>query len=432
MKRRDFFNISSVGLLGTLLLPTSDLLAQKKKPKKKKKNKYDSSDLPKFRLSTLTEGPNHHFFGYYGTSPWNGNESTMVGLESSFHDRMPEPGEKAKIGLIDPNSGEFTPITETLAWNLQQGAMLHWNPTHPNKEIIFNDRINNEMASIRLDIETGQKTILPRTISAVSKKGKFALSLTYGRLSRMRKVVGYADAVDPYANEAHPYKDGVFLIDLEKNKAKLVVSIAEVFDKSVGKYPFLANRHIWFNHTDINPSGTRFLFLARSRNEKGKIDSAMFTANMDGSDLKMVIPFGTGVSHFGWRNDTEIVATYKNPKTKEYMHYLFTDGENDFSIIGENFIIDNGHCTFSPDGRYLATDRTEDDSNSTSLWLFDLELNKGLMLANIAVPHYKYLHSDTRCDFHPRWNPAGNKICFDAVDTATHTRQMHLIEFLDL
>ena len=301
----------------------------------------------------------------------------------------------------------------------------------PNEEIIYNDTVEGQIASLRLNVNSGEKNILSRAVSAVSKKGKYALSLTYGRLSRNRKVVGYASAVDPYANEAHPEKDGVFLLDLENNSSKLIVSIAEVFEKSVHDYPELAKRHIWFNHTDINPSGTRFLFLARSRNEQGKIDSAMFTANMNGSDLKMVIPFGSGVSHFGWRNDNEIVATLIQEGEKVYRHVLFFDGQKNFSVLGKDFIIDNGHCTFSPNGRWMATDRTQDESKSSSLWLWDMKLDQGMILVNMPVNEYKYLHSNTRCDFHPRWNPSGNKICFDAIDTATHTRQMHLVEFLD-
>lgn len=433
MKRRKFFQSSVAGLAGMMTIPAGYASTQEKKTeaKKTKKDKFNNSDLPKFRLRTLTHGPKHHFFGYYGTSPWNKDETKMVGMESSFHDRLPEPGEAATIGLIDPNNGAFNPIAETLAWNLQQGAMMHWNPLFPNTQIIYNDRIDGIMASISLDVNTGKKSVLPRAISAVAKKGKYALSLTYGRLGRLRKVVGYADSVDPYANEAHPKKDGVFLIDLETNKSKLIVSIAEVFEQSVSGYPDLAKREMWFNHTDINPSGTRFLFLARSRNEKNKIDSAMFTANMDGSDLRMVVPFGTGVSHFGWRNDKEIVATLIQPGEKLHKHVLFHDGQKDFKDLGENFIIDNGHCTFSPNGNWMATDRTQDESKSTSLWLFDMALNKGMMLANLPVSEYKYLHSNTRCDFHPRWNPSGTKICFDAVDNATHTRQMHLVEFID-
>jgi len=433
MERRNFLTATALSIGGLSLgcndrLKTDNQVIQLQYEFKKKKDKYNSSDLPKFRLRTLTSGPKHHFFGYYGTSPWSKDESKMVGIASDFQDRLPEPEDTAGIGLIDPNNGSFNEIAQTSAWNLQQGAMLHWNPLSPNQGIIYNDQVENKLISVKLDTQTGKKLFLPRSISAVASKGKYALSLTYGRLGRMRKVVGYAGTVDPNPNEAHPKNDGVFSIDLQTNKTKLIVSIAEVFDFAIKDYPVLANRHIWFNHTDICPSGNKFLFLARFRNEKNKIDSAMFAANIDGSDLKMIIPFGSSVSHFGWRNDDEIAVTFQDPLDNKIKHFLLSLYKKESSIIGENFIIDDGHCTFSANGRWMATDRTEDCSRSTSLWLYDLKLDKGVMLANLAVPEYKYLHTNTRCDFHPRWNPSGNKICFDAIDTFSNTRQMHVVE----
>jgi hypothetical protein len=424
MKRRQFITRSAAGMAGALFLPST----------LKTENLWTSfeEEFPKFQMRKLTSGPKNHFFGYYGMSPWNQSETKMVCLESSFHDRMPKPGESAAIGLVDPQSGKFSKISETLAWNLQQGCLLHWNPTNPENEIIYNDSVGNELGAVSLNVNTGKKTNLPRAISAVSKTGKYALSLTYGRLSRMRKVVGYAGAVDPYANEMHPKEDGVFLIDLELGSSKLVVSIAEVFERAVGKYPILKERDMWFNHTDFNPSGTRLLFLARTRGVRNKLDSSMFTVNIDGTDLKQVLPFGTKVSHFGWRNDTEIVATFRLPGEKVLKHILFKDGEMNYKVLGEDFIIDNGHCTFSPNGRWMATDRKEDPSRSQSLWLYDMELDKGTMLADLPVNEHNFLHSNTRCDFHPRWNPSGNKICFDAIDNSTGTRQMHLIEFFNI
>ena len=132
MKRRQFFASTTLGALGMLLVPTGGAFAQE--GKKNNKKKYDHSALPKFRIRTLTSGPRHHFFGYYGTSPWSLSEKQMVGMESSFQDRLPEAGESARIGLVDPVSGIFNPLTETQAWNLQQGAMIHWNPLHPTKK----------------------------------------------------------------------------------------------------------------------------------------------------------------------------------------------------------------------------------------------------------------------------------------------------------
>ena len=423
MKRRSFIQKTSVGLGSLLVFPT---LSKTVFP-----NNPVADELPKFKVCRLTHSPKHHFFGYYGMSPWNQSETKMVCLESEFQDRLPNPGETANIGLVNQKNGAFTPLEKTAAWNLQQGSLIHWNPLKPDSEIIYNDQKNDELVSVKLNVNSGNKSLLPRPISAVATTGKHALSLTYGRLGRLRKVVGYANSVDPYANEAHPQKDGVFLIDLETNETKLIVSIAEVFEKSVTEYPELAKRHMWFNHTVINPSGTRFLFLARTRNEKNNLDSAMFTANMDGSDLAQVIPFGSGVSHFGWRNDNEVIATFYKKGETDMKHYLFPDKTFDYKAVGVGFIIGNGHCTFTADGRWMATDRKDSSSNSQSVWLYDMELDKGMILHAKPVNEKRYFSGDIRCDFHPRWNPSGNKICFDAVDNETGTRQMHLIEFIN-
>ena len=423
MKRRKFIQNSSAGL-GALFVASPNFSFSRN-------SKLNQDELPKFTVRRLTNGPKHHFFGYYGMSPWNKSETKLVCLESKFQDRLPKPGETANIGLVHPENGAFTPLTKTSAWNLQQGSLIHWNPLKPDSEIIHNDQEGKELVSVKFDVNSGTKSLLPRPISAVATEGKYALSLTYGRLGRLRKVVGYADAVDPYANEAHPKKDGVFLIDLETNETKLIVSIAEVFEKSVAEYPVLAKRHMWFNHTVINPAGTRFLFLARTRPENGNLDSAMFTVNMDGSDLVQVIPFGTGVSHFGWRNNNEVIATFTPPGGKKMKHYLFPDKTTDYRTVGDGFILGNGHCTYTADARWMATDRKIKESNSQSLWLWDMELDKGMILCSKPVNEKIYLSGDIRCDFHPRWNPSGNKICFDAIDTETGTRQMHLVEFID-
>lgn len=54
----------------------------------------------------------------------------MLGLEVKGHDHMPD--EKATVGLIDTKSYKFEKLTQTNAWNYQQGTMLHWNPLNPD------------------------------------------------------------------------------------------------------------------------------------------------------------------------------------------------------------------------------------------------------------------------------------------------------------
>jgi hypothetical protein len=339
---------------------------------------------------------------------------------------MPSPGETATIGLVDSQTGQFSKTAETRAWNMQQGAMLHWNPVNPENQIIYNDRRGDDIVSIILDVRSAENRVLPRPVSAVSHNGKWALSLTYGRTGRLRKVVGYEGAKDPNPDNPAPDNDGVFLLNLSTGKSKLAVSIAEVYERLVRKHPSLRGRHMWFNHTVFNKNDTRFFFLARAYLPPGRRrHTAMFAANLDGSELREVIPFDKGVSHFDWRNNEEIIATFSIEGTGR-KHVLFTDGKSDYKVVGDGFLDFDGHCSFSPDQNWIVTDHKHHQTREQSLLIYNVLSKQKLLLCRYDMKDKKFMSGDVRCDFHPRWNRAGNQICFDAIEPANGTRQLHI------
>lgn len=383
------------------------------------------AEEPSVSIRTLTSGPKHHFFGYYGITPWNASGKVLLCLESDFQDHVPAPDEPASVGLVDAETGAFRPVAETRAWNFQQGAMLHWNPLNSESEILYNDRKDGEVVSVVRAVRTGETRYLPRPVSAVSHNGQWALSLTYGRLRRLRPVVGYVGAVDPNPDVADPDDDGVFLMDLTTGETKLVVSIHDVYQRLVKKYPELQGHHMWFNHTVFSKDDARFLFLARA-NLPERRKQAMFTANIDGSDLREVIPFGRNVSHFDWRDANEIIATFGLIEPKRRIHVLFADGRDDYKRLGDGWLDSDGHCTFGPDPRWLATDPGVRGRKARSLRIFNVETGQRLELGTFELGRYR--SGDLRCDLHPRWNRTGDAICFDAIEPADGTRQLHVAE----
>lgn len=121
---------------------------------------------PRARVRTLTAGPQHHFFGYYGVSPWNHDGDKMICLETAFQNRMPRPNETAMIVAVDPATGMTTPITETRAWNLQQGCMLNWWRPRERDTILFNDAADGEIVSVALHLAGGKRRVYDRAIEA--------------------------------------------------------------------------------------------------------------------------------------------------------------------------------------------------------------------------------------------------------------------------
>ena len=381
----------------------------------------DAGRLPQCKVRTLTRGPDNHFFGYYGICPWSHSGEYLLSLESPFQDHFPNRDEPAAIGLVDTQSGTFEKISETHAWNLQQGAMLHWNPLNHN-EIIYNDRQDNQIVSVVMNIQSGNKRILPAAINGLSRDGKYALSLSYGRLGRLRKTVAYQGIEDPTAGVPHPDNDGVFVMDMRTGQRQLAVSVLDFYTLIKDRHPEIADRHLWCNHTVFNKTDTRFFFLGRSMQD-GRLETGMFTADRNGDNLREVIPYGSSVSHFDWRNDREIVATFKY-KGKGRRHVLFTDGKQDYRVLGDGMLDFDGHCTFAPDGNWLATDRKH--GLNQSLLLYNVETSQGTTPVTLDMKLKRNISGHLRCDFHPRWNRTGNAICFDAIEPETATRQLHI------
>lgn len=349
----------------------------------------------------LTPASAHHFFGYYGICPWSFDESKFICLESAFHDHPPEPGESAVVGTVDIRSGEWTPLAETLAWNLQQGTMLHWLPTRPDTHIVFNDLEDRGVVSRVVDVEARKiERTYARPIAALSHRGDVACNLNYARMFRRRRVVGYAGADDPTEGILHPQDDGLFLMDLDTGESELIVSMATIIHEF--DHPEeMAIQPIWFNHVGFSPDDSRIFFLARYTvgGHGGPLNSAMFTVGQDGSGLRKVVDYGQGMSHFEWKSNEEIVVTIEWEDLGRAF-VIFTDGEDDHRLMDEQ-LVEDGHMTYSPDRRWLLSDigpRKHPDSMSV-LRLYDTKTSELHILGAYHTP--EPYRGDIRCDLHP-------------------------------
>lgn len=377
-------------------------------------------------IRALTTGPRAHFFGYYDITPWSGDDARLLCLEAERDDRMPDPGEPAAICAVEQATGELTRLAETRAWNLQQGAMLHWDPRSPNDAILFNDAVDRQTTGVIYNLTTGQRKTIGRPISAVCPTGTRIASVSYGRLARLRKVVGYADANDPYPNEKHPEHDGLFIVDLDTFEPRLIVSIRQMAQHIIPQHPAVAGKDMWFNHAVFNPSGTRLMFLARTRHDDGKLESGLFTVRPDGTDLREVLPFGSRVSHFAWRNDEQLLIWAQWPGDTYQFVLATDDGRTNHDTLTGEWLTQDGHMTFHPRDREVFAI----DSYRRDLIVFNIRRSQAEFIRRF--PDMFHGNGDLRCDLHPRWNRAGTALCIDAIRVGDGVRQVHVVEGLDI
>jgi len=404
----------------------------------------------------VTNGPKHHFFGYYDKSPWDISGRFMLAMEVDFMDHFPKPDETAGIGIIDLMDNSFKLLAKTKAWNWQQGAMLQWIPSLGDTIIAFNDRDQDNFIGVILDTKSGNRRLLERPIYAISPFGDYALSLNFSRL--IHKAYGYSGVPDPWYDHPCPENDGIYLMDLETGKYELVISLAEL--ATFYKAESLESLKHWVNHLVISPDGTRFAFFHRWQMPDGTTKTRLFTANPDGSNLRCLLNSGMA-SHFSWRNNHQILAWARKKKTVSSLQrsniigrsrlskilgyirkkgipgwvrkqvlgdgYLLLDDQlMHVDVIGQNVLTENGHPSFSPNGNCMVTDTGPNEHYHQTLILYHWKSGTRFNIGSYKTQPDIYMKDGCRCDLHPRWSRDGRYICFDS--THEGERQMYIVK----
>ena len=374
-------------------------------------------------IRAITKGPASHWFGYYDKLQFDRTGRYVLGMEVDFHDRSPDPDDVIRLGMVDLENGDtWVEFAETRAWSWQQGCMLQWLPGSDTK-VIYNDRRDGRFVSVIRDVFTGESRILPRPVYCISPQGDIALSVNFARIDATRPGYGYKGVLDPDADNLHPPDDGIYLLDLNSGESRLIISLDQAASVP-GENP-MPGKH-WFNHLLFNPAGTRFIFLHRWYREspmKGPWRTRMFTAQPDGRALHCVADHGM-VSHFIWRNAHEILAWSNEPETGARFH-LYRDTTDHVVVVGEGILTRDGHCSYSPDGRWILTDVYPDKDRMQTLMLFRPADSKLVVLGKFYLsPKHR---GEFRCDLHPRWSRDGRYVCIDSMHLGDK-RQMYLLD----
>ena len=369
----------------------------------------------------LTSGPRHHFFGYYDKCPWDASGRYVLAMESEFIDRPPRGRDTVTLGVVDlQDGGRWLPFAQTPAWHWQLGAMLQWLPARgPERLVIYNSRQGDRYISVIRDLEAGEVRRLPRPVYPVSRDGRTALSINMSRLNDFRPGYGYVGLRDEWEDDPAPLGDGIYRMDLRTGECSLIISVAQIAEttpragmKGAGHY---------FNHLQFNTDDSRFLFLHRWRRD-GRRVTRMFTAAPDGSDLFCVADDEL-VSHFDWRDETHILAWARWRDEGDH-YFLFTDRSNRAEQVGPEVLTEDGHCSYSPDRRWILTDTYPNADGDRLLILYRPEDDLRVDIGRFHSP--PELKGPIRCDLHPRWNRAGTQVCIDSAHEAT--RQMYVVD----
>lgn len=347
-----------------------------------------------------------YFFGYYDKSPWDMSDRYMLCLRAKETYKSVAPNDTVEIILFDTkNNNSYEVIGNTKAWNVQQGCMLQWlGPDYSNR-IIYNDFREGRYCSVILNVKTREEKVIDMPIYNVSQDGKFALTLDFSRLHRLRKGYGYSNIPEVTKNEKCPNRPCIWRVDLQNGQIKPLLKYTD-FARFEPR-PEMSEAEHKVNHIMLNPSGSRFMVLHRWFDGSKKY-TRLVTVDCDGSDMYNLSDDDM-TSHCYWKNDKEILA-FARKKATGNGYYLMTDKIQKYKHMWPNLISD-GHPSYSLDGTMVITDTYPDRARVAAIYL--IKENRINNLARVFAP-FRY-DNDVRCDLHPRWNRAGDKVCFDSV-----------------
>lgn len=365
------------------------------------------------------------FFGYFDKYPWDASGRYVLANRAEFMDRQPTADDRLTVGMINrQDNNKFIKIGKTSAWCWQQGCMLQWLD---ESKVIYNDCEGDEFVSRIIDVFSGEKWTLCRPVYCITFDGKYALSINFSRLDKERPGYGYTGGEDEFENKNHPENDGIWLLDIQKNTARLIVSLEQIV--RTFNRPEMDNHANWFNHLLFSPDGKRFAFLHRWRTSDGKHLTHMFTADIDGSNI-YPLNLDDMTSHYTWFGNNKIIA-FANRHGSGWNYYEFTDQTDIVKTVGPDMLYGiDGHCSYSPDKKWMLTDTYPAHENGyhRSLFLFNNYSRELFELGSFYAD--PALATPLRCDLHPRWSRDGRKVCFDSIHEGA--RQIYIMDVSSL
>jgi hypothetical protein len=148
----------------------------------------------------------------------------------------------------------------------------------------------------------------------------------------------------------------------------------------------------------------------------------LLTARFDGTDLAVVADHDM-VSHYDWRDAEHILAWAREPDVGDRF-FLYTDGSGEREVVGEDVLTADGHCSYSPDRRWVLSDTYTGADRTRTLILYRPADNLRVDVGRFAVP--AGLDGEIRCDLHPRWSRDGRQVCFDSAHEGS--RQVYAMD----
>ncbi|HUX45425.1 MAG TPA: hypothetical protein VMV57_11790 [Terracidiphilus sp.] len=362
------------------------------------------------------------------------------------------------ICLWLPSTGEIRKVDSTRAWNFQQGARLQWVPAE-RETIAFNDIVDGNAVSIFLNLESGERRILPAPIYALSPDGRTSIAPNFTTLAHRWMAYGYMPLrkQTPILDQS---KDGLWSLDIPSGRTSLFLSTRRAAEfQSVGNADPASH---FLCHASFSPDGSRIIFLHRFFSSDGGLFTRMIATDREARHLVMLAQ--EKVSHFDWLDEDTVLVWARfsggglaqmrsrgllgSPLLKPLLRVArrFT-GRWKKKLLSESYyrisladpggrarfgwpsLDSDGHPMIARTHPWIVTDFYPDRDARLPVMLHNSE--KGLRVdAHVFSHRPRSEDTDVKCDLHPRWNRTERQVAVDTCEAGL--RQVRILDVSDL
>ncbi|WP_353136502.1 hypothetical protein, partial [Pseudopedobacter sp.] len=359
-----------------------------------------------------------YFFGFHDVQPFSKNNDKVLANKLYIDLKMPSKEDYLDVGFFKIKEGkleEYVKIDQTNSWNYHKGCRLQWvDQSH----LIFNCTIKNEMVSKIINIESGEEKVISMPIDSVSSDGRYATSFSYHRLEKFMPGYGYCYEDDiSFINEQSPDNSGLYLIDLQTKKNRLLVDLKTLANESIlDDYSTISSHYV--THSLFSKDGRYISFFHRwVGKETLKRYTRLMIFDLQTSSL-FQLPIGYMVSHYVWNDKNQIIA-YCNYKGVDGHALLDVTNAANNKVVAYPTLNSDGHQSFIDSNKFI-TDTYGDKYRMSKLYLVDSERDTVKPLASVYSPNKfqtKVAHRHIACDLHPVVSENGEYVCFDTAKT---------------
>lgn len=352
------------------------------------------------------------YFGFHDQDPISRDGSKVLCNKLTIALRMPTIEDHLDLGYwYGENNEKWCKIAETHAWNYHKGCRLQWVD---DTRVIFNSVNDGKLGSTICDTKDKSQQKLSYPIDSVSHDAKFATSFAYGRLQQMMPGYGYVIAEeDEDIKSLCPASSGLYVIDLEKNTRRVLVTLSDI--KNFEHTDDMDDAYHFVTHTLFSYDDRYVSCLHRWYSSKVRMTRLLIYDLQTGK--LMALPTDGMVSHYVWNTKNQIVA-YCRIKGID-SHAFFSVPDMTYKRVGYPELNSDGHQSFINDEEFV-TDTYPDRHRYAKLYVVNVNTNKVTQIGDVKSLKKFQSPSDYKhwcCDLHPRYDKTLKMVCFDSVHT---------------